>query len=216
MPYSAVTVGGIALLCFPPEDRLFAARARACHELLALEGTVTPRDLQGALRPVFPYVVVRPRERLASFGGDAWYAYRDGRYSPFQRGEPWWDQPSAARLVVGDDGRYHGANAAAHELLRVTHEALAEARSGDFTSPAYRALVPWVLQLLRDTGELHSVSVARPADGSPDIPVEFRFVRDADGPGRHVAWMRRIPTEAVEPVVAPPGSTEARETQAGA
>lgn len=201
MPYTSVTVSGIALLCFPPFDRVFAEHARRS----VTEGASDPAALEAKLREVYPRAVVRARDDLASFVGQAWYAYRDGRYSPFVR-RPWWESPTAARTVIDAEGRYVDANDAALELLGVTPEELRASEAGDFTFGEHRALVPWVMQLLRDTGELHSTSVVRPKDGGPDVPVEFHIVLAPDGSGTVIAYLRPIPPEAV-----PVGAPDARE-----
>ena len=38
------------------------------------------------VRSLYPHAVVRSRDPLASLAGNAWYVYRDGRYSPFSDG----------------------------------------------------------------------------------------------------------------------------------
>lgn len=206
MPYTPITVRAVVLLCFPPTDAVFAGLVR---ELVGAAAAPDPEALEGQLRRVYPGAVVRPRHQLAALRGPAWYVYRDGRYSPFAD-SPWWTDQGVARTVVGDDGRYLDANAAALALLAVDLETLRTMRSGDFTLPEYRELVPWIRQLLLDTGELHSLAVMRPHDGGPDLPVEYHFVRDGDGAGRHVAWMRRVTRDAV---VATRSGDAARETE---
>jgi hypothetical protein len=201
VPYTSVAVRGIALLCFPPEDAVFARLAR--DSVTGAQGD-DPAATQAALRRIYPHAVVVARHRLASFGGEAWYVYRDGRFSPFVESAPWWEDPSVARVVIAPDGEYLDANEPALALLGVALEELRAARSGDFTVPEYRVAVPWILQLVQDTGVLHSTSMLRRRDGAPDEPVEFHLVWEAEGPGRHVAWMRRVPLEAVRPPDASP------------
>lgn len=208
MPYTPITVRAVVLLCFPPTDAVFAGLVR---DLVDAATDPDPAALEGQLRRVYPGAVVRPRHQLAALRGPAWYVYRDGRYSPFAE-SPWWGDPSVARTVVGDDGCYLDANEAALALLAVDLETLRAMRSGDFTLPEYREIVPWIRQLLIDTGELHSVAVMRPRGGGRDVPVEFHFVRDGDGPGRHVAWMRRVTPDAVVP---PSSEGAAPETEPG-
>lgn len=194
MPYSSLIVRDVVLLCFPPVDAVFAELARREAESMA---THEPAKLERSLRKIYPSAVVRERDVLASFGGPAWYIYRDGRYSPFSS-HPWWDEPDGARIVLGDGGQYLDASPAALTLLGVDLEALRRSSPGSFTVPTYQTAVPWILQLLRDTGELHSTSLLRPAGGGQDLPVEYHLVRDGDGAGRHVATMRLVPQEVVE------------------
>jgi PAS domain-containing protein len=195
LPYTSVTVRGVALLCFPPDDAAFATVARRMFETSTSD---TPAALERQLRTAYPRAVVRSREALASFGGAAWYVYRDGRYSPFGRGSRWWEDPAAARITLDDDGGYIDANPAALELLGVDRETFRASRSGDFTVPGYGVAIPWILQLLRDTGELHSTAVLRSRGDRPAEPIEFHLVKDADGPGRHVSTIRRVPLESAE------------------
>jgi PAS domain-containing protein len=192
LPYTSVIVRDVALLCFPPDDAVFGAFVRRTFGELAGDA---PADLQPKVRSLYPRAVVHPREALASLAGTAWYVYRDGRYSPFSDGPRWWDEPTAARVVIDDAGCYLDANPPALELLGVSLEELRGSRAGDFTPPAFGAEVPWIMQLLRDTGELHSLSMLRSRNDEPDAAVEFHFVKDAAGPGRHVSTLRFVPPE---------------------
>jgi hypothetical protein len=193
MPYTSITMGGVALLCFPHWDPVFAGEVRRRFGELQAS---TPEALEERLRRTFPLAVVHARDDLASFVGTAWYVYRDGRYSPFSQPTAWWEEPCTPRLILADDGAYLDATDPALSLLGVSHDELLAAHSGDFTTPEFREIVPWVLQLLRDTGELHSMSMLRPHGGGSDIPVEYHITRDGDGPGRHVSAFRLVPLEA--------------------
>jgi len=193
MPYRSITVRGVALLCFPPGDDVFGAMA---GRMLTSARKAVPVELEGALRGIYPRAVVRARDAMASMDGTAWYVYRDGRYSPFVDAGQWWQDPMAARIVLSDDGRYLEATPAALALLAIDLKSLQSAKAGDFTVPEYREIVPWILQLLRDTGELHSTSMLRPRTG-PDVAIEYHFARDGAGPGRHVSVMRPVPRKAV-------------------
>jgi PAS domain S-box-containing protein len=195
MPYRSVTVRGVALLCFPPGDAVFSSMA---GRMLTSAPKKDPFELQRALRGIYARAVVRARDSLASIPGAAWYVYRDGRYSPFVDAERWWEDPAVARIVLSDDGRYLDGTPAALELLGIDRDELRSATAGDFAVPEYREIVPWIIQLLRDTGELHSTSMLRPRTG-PDVAVEYHFTRDGDGAGRHVSAMRPVPIEAVNP-----------------
>jgi PAS domain-containing protein len=197
MPYRSVTHDGITLLCFPPHDEVFA---RLATQHLASLAMPDPDVLRTRLQATYPDAVVRRREALASLGhGEAWYAYRDGHYSPFTDDQPWWDDPEVARLEIDDEGRYLDASPAALELIGVDEAGLRSLRSGDLTDPATRPTVPWVWQLLQDVGELHSTSMLVRPDGGR-VAVEYRMILNAGGAGRHVSYVRPVPTEAAEPV----------------
>jgi PAS domain-containing protein len=194
VPYSQLVAGEIVILPFPPNDALFGALARRAALDLAADA---PEALEAHLREIYPRALVRERSPLASFGSPAWYAYRDGRFSPFSS-DAWWTAPDCARIILGEDGRYLDANPAALALLNTDLEDVLRSKAGSFTAAQYRELVPWLLQLLRDTGELHSTSLLVPKGGVPAVPVEFHLVANGDGPGRSVSSLRRVPLEAVE------------------
>ena len=83
MPYTSVIVRDVALLCFPHDDVVFSALSRRRSRSLR---AMLPSDLQRDVRSLYPHAVVRSRDPLASLAGNAWYVYRDGRYSPFSDG----------------------------------------------------------------------------------------------------------------------------------
>jgi hypothetical protein len=196
LPYTSLIVRDVALLCFPPDDAVFASFVQRAFETAAID---EPAALQRQLRSIYPRAVVRSRDPLASLAGAAWYVYRDGRFSPFAPGPHWWHEPAAARIVIDDEGRHLEATDAALELLGVGIDEFRASRAGDFATPDFRAAVPWILQLLRATGELHSTAVLRPRGAPLDETVEFHFVKDGDGPGRHLSFFRRVPPEPVGP-----------------
>ena len=201
MPYSTLVVRSVVLLCFPTSDVVFATLVRRTFESST---TNDPTGLQQQVRAFYPRAIVRAREALASFGGSAWYVYRDGRYSPFGRGRRWWGDAGTARMVLNDDGRYLEANDAMVQLLGISSAELMTQAAGSLAVPEYGSAIPWILQLLRDTGELHSTGTIRPRDGRPELAIEFHLTKDAAGPGRHVSWMRAVPAEAAAPSVADP------------
>jgi len=188
LPYSSITTHGIVLLCFPPTDR--ALRRKATELLAALPGP-TPDSLEAVLRPFYPRIVVRERADVAGFGERGWYVYRDGRVSPFG-GDRWWTDPGAARTVIAADGAYVDANDVALELLGIGRAALASARAGDFTSPEHRENVPWLRQLLLDTGEVHSTSIMRRGNGE-DVEIEYHLELDPAVPGQWISSFRPLP-----------------------
>lgn len=203
MPYRSVTHDGITLLCFPPQDLAFARIAAAG---LAELGEPEPEALQAVLVAAYPRAVVRAREPIAALGdGTAWYAYRDGRYSPFDDRDPWWEAGDVASLIIAADGRYVDASPAALELLGIDLERLRTMSTGALTDPAVRPTVPWIWALLDDVGELHSTSILVTPDGRR-IPVEYRLVAGGAGEGRSISYMRAVPLEAARPIDDPEAS----------
>ncbi len=189
-------VGGVVLLCFPPYDRAFMTLA---NRRLAGLATASPEHLQAALRVAYPGATVRPRDRLAAFLPDAaWYVYRDGRYSPYAEDDRWWEDDHVATIVVGPDGRYIDANAAALELLGLALDELLAMRSGDLADPAVAELVPWTWDVVRETGELHATSILRAIGDRPRQAIEYRLVLEREG-GPAVSYLRPIPMAAAEP-----------------
>jgi PAS domain-containing protein len=195
VPYRSVTHAGVTLLCFPPYDEVLA---RLAAERLAGLPEPAPEALQASLRPIYPQIVIRPREAIAALGGGtAWYVYREGRYSPFGEDGPWWEAPDAARLEIDAEGRYAGANAAALELIGVDLATLKGMRTGDLTVASTRPTVAWFWQLLEDVGELHSTSILATPDGR-QVPVEYRLIRGATPHDVSISYLRAIPAEAAE------------------
>jgi PAS domain-containing protein len=203
MPYRSVTRDGVTLLCFPPHDLVFAGHAA---HMLGLPDVADPGALQDALRTVYPGAVVRARESLAALGGGiAWYAYRDGRYSPFTDTEAWWEAEDVAYLVIDAEGRYVDANEAALDLIGMDMVALRSMSTGELTDPAVRPTVTWIWALLEDVGTLHSTSILVTPEGRR-VPIEYRLVRDGASEGRSVSFLRRVPLDAVaasDPVAGP-------------
>lgn len=197
MPYRSVTHGGITLLCFPPQDLAFARIAAA--ELAGLDQP-SPEALQAILVAAYPRAIVRARESIAALGdGTAWYVYRDGRYSPFDDRDPWWEDEQVASLIIDADGRYADASPAALELLGIDLDRLRTMSTGSLTDPAVRPTVPWIWALLDDVGELHSTSILVTPDGRR-IPVEYRLVRGGAPDGRSISYMRPVPLEAARAI----------------
>jgi PAS domain-containing protein len=203
MPYRSVTRDGVTLLCFPPHDLVFAGHA--AHTLGTLD-RADPGALQAALQAAYPGAVVRARESLAALGGGvAWYAYRDGRYSPFTEADRWWEADDVAYLVIDAEGRYVDANQPALELIGMDITALRSMSTGELTDPAARPTVTWIWALLEDVGTLHSTSILVTPEGRR-VPVEYRLVRDGMSEGRSVSFLRRVPIDAVaasDPVASP-------------
>ena len=71
--------------CFPSHDEEFLAEVQ---QALAMDGAA-PESAAETLRPKYPKVAVRPRERAISIeitpDHEVWYFFRDGKaYSPAQ------------------------------------------------------------------------------------------------------------------------------------
>jgi len=93
-----------------------AAFARAVSDALQGGRVASEADLEGALRPLFPWTTVRRRE-LSSERMTTWYVYRDRDFGPAQSA-PWWESGDAASLTVRvADGVVIGADPAAASLL---------------------------------------------------------------------------------------------------
>ena len=202
----------VVLLCFPPYDRAFARLAQDRLDKLRYPTTA---DLQVALATIYPSVIVRARDPLATLGNAmTWYVYRDGRYSPFADLDPWWESDDAPWIEIDDAGVYLDANDAALTLLGVDRAGLAQLRSGDLADPAVSELTPWVWDLVRESGELHSTSILAPRGDRPRIAVEYRLLLHGRGPGRSVSWLRQIPLPDAEPTAdRPPRSTNRGERE---
>ena len=205
MPYREITTRGITLLCFPFHDGAFVAIAT--RHVAAMDHP-TPARLQVGLQATYPKAVVRERESFATLhGGEAWYVYRDGRYSPFATEDTkWWEAADSAFIVVdAETGKYVKANEAAAALVGLDQSSLLTLRAVDLLDTGARKTVSWVVQLLQDVGELHSTAMLRTPDGRR-IAVEYRLVRDAADPGRMVSYLRAVPSEAADASDAPPGN----------
>jgi hypothetical protein len=79
-------VAQIDLVVYPALDAVFSEaviRAVLADELE--HGRPAADRVETCLRATFARVVVRPREALATYdeGAALWYAYRDGRFSPY-------------------------------------------------------------------------------------------------------------------------------------
>ena len=66
------------LVLNPLHDREFVERARELHRDHPM-----PEDFQAALREYYPAAIVRRRDLTGEY--EAWYVYRDGRWTPPSR-----------------------------------------------------------------------------------------------------------------------------------
>jgi hypothetical protein len=67
------SIAGLRTICFPSSDTAFASEV---DRLLASETIAYPWQLENALRPRYPSVLVRVRE-ITGEPGLTWYVYRD-------------------------------------------------------------------------------------------------------------------------------------------
>ena len=184
----------ISIHTFPTGDAVLAERVR---EIIEDVGDVRTDALIAAiserLRLVYPAARVQLQSGLAGLGTmDTIYVFRDGGVRPGDGPESWIEDPSTARLVSDASGRYVDANEAAARLFGIEGSEILSRLAGDFTRPDVRIKDPAALwHALESTGRLHSLAVVvRPDDTS--TRVEFLTIRDGDGPGRNVTYLRAI------------------------
>jgi PAS domain S-box-containing protein len=116
--------------------------------------------------------------------------FRDGSVTTSLTAEDWVDDPATARLVTDRSGTYIEANERAEHLFGRPASEIIGRKAGSFTRPDDRvedAEAVW--RALDQTGRLHSLAVIRCADET-DTPVEYVTVKDGDGPGRNVTFLR--------------------------
>jgi PAS domain S-box-containing protein len=181
----------LTVITFPADDVVFAERVvelvRDLPDERALEVAI-----ESGLRKVHPHVATRWRERLAGFGDRVLYVFRDGTISSSLENEGWITAEATARVVTDETGRYVEANDAAEDLFGVSRDRMLRAKAGEFTEPDARIADAEALwRALRATGRLHSLAVVCRPDGSTRS-VEFITVRDGDGPGRNVTYLRAV------------------------
>jgi PAS domain-containing protein len=149
--------------------------------------------LDRRLRPIHPNVTIQLRDDLA--GPDytsTIYVFRDGAVRDRPGGESWTEEATTARVVTDADGQYVEANDAAGLLFGVPPAEILGRRAGEFTRPDARikdAAALW--DVLRSTGRLNSLAVVMRPDQT-QTRVEFLTVRDGDGPGRNITYLRAI------------------------
>src|SRR4051794_13788802 len=180
-------------LIFPADDIVLSERVR--------EKVAGPRShpwdaalqqLRDDLRVVYPRLDVRLQNALAGFGEPTVYVFRDGGASGELGPGDWIQESGYARVVTEDAGTYIEVNAAAGELFGCPPTSVVGQRAGAFTTADARiedASTLW--RLLRKTGTLHSLAVVSRPNGER-VRVEFVTLRDGDGPGRHVTFMRAV------------------------
>jgi len=191
-----VTVPGtgdrkIVARSFPTDDVVLAAHVQ---ELLQSRRAHDPAsvasELETRLRPVYPHIRTSVRSDVAGFGDTMVYVFRDGSAAHLPDVESWIEDPGTARVVSGPTGVYVDANEAAARLFGHPVESIIGNPAGTYTRPDVRIEDRDALwRMLDRTGRLHSLAVVRCADGG-ETPVEFMTVKDGDGPGRNVTYLR--------------------------
>jgi PAS domain S-box-containing protein len=176
---------------FPTSDLIFAERVR---ELLQRRSdpnaAAVCEALEASLRGTYPAVRATRRDSDAGFGDTVIYVFRDGSVTSAMEAVEWIGDPATARLVTDRAGTYLEANERAQRLFGRTAAEMIGSKAGSFTRPDDRVQDDdSVWRALERTGRLHSLSVIRCADGT-ETAVEFVTVKDADGPGRNVTFLR--------------------------
>ena len=179
---------------FPTTDVVLAERVREIIEEvgdLGSDGLIA--ELTARLRPVYPAAGVQLQSGLAGLGTMATiYVFRDGGVKHGDGTESWTGEPSTARVVSDWQGRYLEANEAAARLFGTEPSDIVGRIAGEFTRPDVRIKDPAALwHVLESTGRLHSMAVVVRSDQT-ETRVEFLTIRDWDGPGRNVTYIRPI------------------------
>jgi PAS domain-containing protein len=177
------------LVTFPRDDTAFGSFVRATIEKLPPAARADPGALQAALRRWHTRAIVRAQSPLASFGGVAWYVYRDGQ-AGVRTDETWWQEPGVATAYLGEDDRFIGGDDAACALV--------DRAPGGLAGVPWRELVPsvareddatWLFGDLKQT-PVHSVFDFPRADGSRRV-IEYRTGWDP-GQGWFVCRWREL------------------------
>lgn len=184
--------GNLNILTFPADDLVL--RNRVLDEAKgepARDARAASDRLRGRLKVVYPRIEVRVRDPLAGYGEPTLYVFRDGGINSTLGSQSWVEDPGTARLVTDRSGNYIEANQSAADLFGVSVDDIVGRPAGTFTEPDARINDPAGLwSALEATGELHSLALVRRTDRQ--VRVEFITRKNADGPGRHVTWLRRF------------------------
>ena len=183
----------VNVVTFPAGDVVFSQRVNDWldHPDRA-RGDWDGADLEAALRRVHPRVSTSWRDRLAGFGERVLYVFRDGTVTSSIEDDDWITLESTARVVTDATGQYVDANEAAVQLFGVSRERILQEKAGAFTETDARiADADALWRALQTTGRLHSLALVCRPDGSA-ISVEFITLRDDDGPGRNVTYLRAL------------------------
>ncbi|HSL76680.1 MAG TPA: PAS domain-containing protein [Candidatus Limnocylindrales bacterium] len=177
----------------PSDDAIFGIRVREVFgDLERLPAGQAASELQSRLRPLHPEVHTSMRSEMAGFGNtQVIYVYRDGWRRQTLTAE-WTEDPGAARVVTDAAGTYVDANDAAARLFSVSQAEIIGRPAGSFTRPDTRlGNADDLWRTLERIGRLHSLAIVVRPDGT-EAAVEFVTIRDGDGPGRHVTFLRAV------------------------
>jgi PAS domain S-box-containing protein len=176
---------------FPTSDAIFAERVRdVLQRRSEANAEHVCETIETSLRRVYPQVRASIRTDVAGFGDTVVYVFRDGSATAPQMAEDWIDDTATARVVTDPSGTYVDANERAERLFGVSAGEMVGTKAGSFTRPDDRVEdAEKVWRALEQTGRLHSLALIRCADGS-ETHVEYVTVKDGDGPGRNVTYLR--------------------------
>ena len=163
-------------ICLPSSDRAFT---RLVDLWLRDRGVRTPVELELALRPLFPFTKVQPRQ-LSGERGVTWYVYRDGRFHARADVE-WWDGPDAGIATLHPDtGEVLEANQCLAGLLATTTEDIIGRAYLDFVPPDAQAVAAALFEATTGIPLVETVARVLRADAST-LDVELRGRRVEDG-----------------------------------
>ena len=183
-----------APLCLPTWDSAFVARVEElCSRLAPRDAQEIATELEVRLRIAYPLASVKPLGHVIGFGPrtEVLLVHRDGDPGA---AEPWWLDPSVARLRIAGN-RVVDLNDEAAALLGTSRADVLRSGVSRFASGRdHRALFR---DLLLRTGELHTTTRIETPRGPREI--EFRAtVLEPHGPTVEFA-LRRAPSRRSVP-----------------
>ena len=177
----------------PSDDVVFALRVRdEFRNLDQLPVGEAASMLQARLRRIHPDAHTSLRSAMAGYGAArVIYVYRDG-WERRISDDDWTADPGTARVVTDPVGTYLDANDAAATLFGVGRQEIIGRAAGSFTHVDARvgdAAELW--RTLEASGRLHSLAILDQPGGSQET-VEFVTIKDGEGPGRNVTFLRTL------------------------
>jgi PAS domain S-box-containing protein len=178
---------------FPTSDVIFAERVREVLQRRSEANAEQVRKtLETALRHVYPHVRASIRTDVASFGDTMIYVFRDGSATAPQMADDWILDAATARVVTDRSGTYVQANERAERLFGRPAGEIVGSAAGTFSRPDDRVEdAETVWRAPERTGRLHTLAVITCQDRS-ETRVEYVTVKDGDGPGRNVTYLREL------------------------